>query len=199
MSWLEFALNPFPDLFAMPPGGVSAKVKDALLKKRLTDAQIGVAYNYLTRKRSRHHGRHAGIRNLWRANQYRRARRDRRAPRDSILDIACNTGWLDPQEEAKNLAWVRTFYQDLFAETGGVPVPGDAYDGSFINHPRHRSRGLKPEYIRRAVAYLVLQENYPRLQADQGAVGPAQCVPAWVVGSGGVNLPAPTRIFPRTS
>ena len=37
MSWLEFALNPFPDLFAAPPGGVSAKVKDALLTRRLTD------------------------------------------------------------------------------------------------------------------------------------------------------------------
>src|SRR6185295_11506573 len=49
MSWLEFALNPFPDLFAAPPGGVSVKVKDALLKKRLTDRQIGVAYDYLTR------------------------------------------------------------------------------------------------------------------------------------------------------
>jgi aclacinomycin oxidase len=32
MSWLEFALNPLPDLFAMPPRGVSTKVKDALLK-----------------------------------------------------------------------------------------------------------------------------------------------------------------------
>ena len=48
MSWLEFALNPFPDLFAMPPGGVSIKVKDALLKRRLTDRQIDVAYDYLT-------------------------------------------------------------------------------------------------------------------------------------------------------
>lgn len=27
MSWLEFALNPFPDMFAMPAGGVSAKVR----------------------------------------------------------------------------------------------------------------------------------------------------------------------------
>ena len=49
MSWLEFALNPLPDLFAAPPGGVSVKVKDALLKKRFTDRQIGVAYDYLTR------------------------------------------------------------------------------------------------------------------------------------------------------
>ena len=48
-TWLHFALNPFPDLFAMPPGGVCVKVKDALLKRRLTDDQIGVAYDYLTR------------------------------------------------------------------------------------------------------------------------------------------------------
>jgi len=41
MPWLEFALNPFPDLFAAPPGGVRVKVKDALLKKPLTDRQVG--------------------------------------------------------------------------------------------------------------------------------------------------------------
>ena len=41
MSWLEFALNPWPELFAMPPGGVSTNVKDALIKKRFTDRQIG--------------------------------------------------------------------------------------------------------------------------------------------------------------
>ena len=55
--------------------------------------------------------------------------------RDSILDIACGTGWLDPREEPKNLAWVQAFYRDLFAGTGGVPVPSEAYDGAFINHP----------------------------------------------------------------
>ena len=59
MSWLEFALNPFPDLFAAPPGGVSAKVKDALLNKRFTDPQIGVAYDRLCIRRRR---RSAGLR-----------------------------------------------------------------------------------------------------------------------------------------
>ena len=42
IPWLEFALDPLPDLFAAPPGGASVKVKDPLLKKRLTDHQIGV-------------------------------------------------------------------------------------------------------------------------------------------------------------
>jgi aclacinomycin oxidase len=26
-------------------------------------------------------------------------------------------------------------YQELFAESGGVPAPGEACDGAFINHP----------------------------------------------------------------
>jgi aclacinomycin oxidase len=55
MSWLEFALNPFPDLFGMPPGGVSSKVKDALLRKR----------------RVRCDGRHARLRDIWWTRQRR--------------------------------------------------------------------------------------------------------------------------------
>ena len=80
MSWLEFALSPFPDLFGVPPGGVSVKVKDALLKKRFTDRQIGVAYDYLTRTDHDVMGGMLGARNLWRAGQYRRTRCDRRRP-----------------------------------------------------------------------------------------------------------------------
>jgi hypothetical protein len=49
LPWLDFALDPFPDLFAAPPGGVRVKAKDALLKRRLTDRQIGVVYDHLTR------------------------------------------------------------------------------------------------------------------------------------------------------
>lgn len=43
LSWLEFALDPLPDLFAAPPEGVSAKIKDALLRRRFTDRQITLA------------------------------------------------------------------------------------------------------------------------------------------------------------
>ncbi|HEV7504578.1 MAG TPA: FAD-binding oxidoreductase [Thermoanaerobaculia bacterium] len=164
MSWLEFALNPLPDLFAMPPGGVSAKVKDALLKKRFTDAQIGIAYNYLTRTDHDIMGGMLGLATY--GGRINTVARDATAAaqRDSILDIACNTGWLDPQEEAKNLTWVRSFYRDLFAETGGVPVPGDAYDGSFINHPD--TDLADPTLNTSGLPWhtLYYKENYPRLQ-----------------------------------
>jgi aclacinomycin oxidase len=86
------------------------------------------------------------------------------AQRRSILDTACNTGWLDPADEAKNLAWVRGFYRELFADTGGVPVPGEAYDGAFINHPD--TDLADPSLNTSGVPWhtLYYQKNYPRLQ-----------------------------------
>src|SRR6266581_1030774 len=135
MSWLEFALNPFPDLFAMPPGGVSVKVKDALLKKPLTDRQMGVAYDYLTRDDHDVMGGMLGLATYGGRINTVAPDATASAQRDAILDLACNTGWLDPRVEAKNLTWVRAFYRDLFVESGGVPVPGETYDGALINHP----------------------------------------------------------------
>ena len=135
MSWLEFALNPFPELFTFPPGGVSMKGKDALLKRRLTDRQIGVAYDHLTRADTDVMGGMLGLATYGGRINTVAPDATASAQRGAILDMACTTGWIDPQDEARNLAWVRAFYRDLFADTGGVPVPGDAYDGTFINHP----------------------------------------------------------------
>jgi hypothetical protein len=135
MSWLEFALNPLPDLFAAPPGGVSVKVKDALLRKRLTDAQIRIAHDYLTRTDYDAMGGVLGLATYGGRINTIATEATASGQRGSIIDMACTSGWIDPAEADKNLSWVRAFYRDLFAETGGVPVPGEAYDGTFINHP----------------------------------------------------------------
>ncbi len=165
MSWLEFALNPFPDLFATPPGGVSIKVKDALLKRRFTDRQIEVAYDYLTRSDHDVMGGMLGLATY--GGQINTVAPDATASaqRASILDIACTTGWPDPGEEEKNLTWVRAFYQDLFAESGGVPVPGAAYDGAFINHPDTDLADPLLNTSRVPWHMLYYKANYPRLQA----------------------------------
>jgi len=164
MSWLDFALNPLPDLFAAPPGGVSAKVKDALLKRRLTDRQIRVAYDYLTRTDHDVMGGMLGLATYGGAVNTVAPGATASPQRAAILDIACTTGWLDPQEEAKNLAWGRAFYRDLFAESGGVPVPGEAYEGSMINHPDtdHADPVLNTSGVPWHTLYY--QESYPRLQ-----------------------------------
>ena len=164
MSWLEFALNPFPDLFAMPPGGVSSKVKDALLKKRLSDRQVAVAYDYLTSAECDVMGGMLGFATY--GGRVNDVSPDATASpqRSAIFDMACNTGWLDSRDEAENLRWVRAFYRDLFVETGGVPVPGDAYDGALINHPD--TDVADPALNTSGVPWhaLYYQSNYPRLQ-----------------------------------
>jgi hypothetical protein len=164
MSWLAFALNPFPDLFAAPPGGVRVKVKDALLRKRFTDRQIGVAYDYLTRTDHDVMGGMLGLASYGGRINVVEPDATASAQRDAILDIACTTGWLDPREEEKNLTWVRAFYRELFAETGGVPVPGEAYEGAFINHPD--TDLADPELNTSGVPWYTMyyKANYSRLQ-----------------------------------
>ena len=86
------------------------------------------------------------------------------AHRSAIFDLACSSGWLEPREEGRNLAWVRAFYADLFAATGGVPAPGEAYDGALINHPDVDL--ADPAWNRSGVPWhnLYYQANYARLQ-----------------------------------
>jgi FAD binding domain-containing protein/berberine-like enzyme len=172
MSWLEFALNPFPDLFAAPPGGVSVKVKDALLRKRLTDRQIAVAYDYLTRTDHDVMGGLLGLATYGGRINTVAPDATASAQRGAILDTACTTGWLDPHEEVKNLTWVRAFYRDLFAESGGVPVPGEAYDGTFINHPD--TDVADPALNTSGVPWTTLyyKANYPRLQRIKARYDP---------------------------
>jgi hypothetical protein len=135
LQWLEFALNPFPDLFAAPPGGVSSKVNDALLRRRLTERQLGVVYDHLTRADQDVMGGMFGLATYGgRVNTVAPAT-TASWQRDSIADLACATGWLDRSDEERNLAWVRAFYRDPFSTSGGVPAPGDSYGGALINHP----------------------------------------------------------------
>jgi len=164
LSWLGFALDPFPDLFTAPPGGVSMKGKDALLRKRLTDGQIDVAYDYLTRTDHDAMGGMLGLATYGGRINTVPPDATASAQRSSILDMACTTGWIDPHDEARNLAWVRAFYRELFAETGGVPVPGEAYDGTFINHPDPDL--ADPALNTSGVPWptLYYNSNYPRLQ-----------------------------------
>ena len=172
VSWLDFALDPFPELFAMPPGGVSVKVKDALLKRRLTDEQLGVAYEYLTSNAYDVMGGVLGLATY--GGRINAVAPDTTASpaRDAILDMACNVGWLDPREERKNLDWVRAFYRELFAESGGVPVPGEAYAGALINHPDADLADPALNISGVPWSTLYYQDNYQRLQQAKGRWDP---------------------------
>jgi len=164
MSWLRFALDPLPELFRGATGDVLVKVKDALLRKRLTDRQAEVAYQYLTRTDHDVPGGMLGLATY--GGRVNTVAPDATASpqRDSILDMACTAGWGDPKDEALTMAWVRAFYRDLFAETGGVPVPGGVADGAMINHPDVDL--ADPEWNTSGVPWSTLyyKDNYARLQ-----------------------------------
>ena len=164
MSWLEFALNPFPDLFAGPPEGVSVKIKDAMLKTRFSERQAGVAYEHLTSGDQDVMGGMLGLASYGGHVNTSAADATASPHRASIFDTACTTGWLDARDEATNLAWVRAFYRELFAETGGVPVPGGAYDGALINHPDIDLADATWNTSGVPWSTLYYQDNYPRLQ-----------------------------------
>jgi hypothetical protein len=137
-SWLGFALNPFPDLFAIGPGGTTAsparmKVKDALLKRGFSDRQIGAIYRGLTRADGAPGA--VGLATYGGAVNAVSPDATAASQRASVIDSAIFCGWMDAADEAKSLAWVREMYREVFAETGGVPVPGDATEGALITHP----------------------------------------------------------------
>ena len=163
-SWLAFALDPFPELFRTGMESVLVKIKDAFFRRRFTDRQIAVAYRYLTRTDYDIPGGLLGLATYGGKVNVVASDATASAQRDSILTTACTAGWLDPRDAARHLAWVRTLYRDLFAETGGVPVPGPICDGALINHPDVDL--ADPEWNTSGVPWhtLYYKDNYARLQ-----------------------------------
>ncbi|CAJ63278.1 MULTISPECIES: FAD-binding oxidoreductase [Frankia] len=84
--------------------------------------------------------------------------------RSSVMQALYQSFWSDPADDAKNLAWVRGFYSDVYAATGGVPVPNDRTDGCYINYAD--TDLSDPAYNSSKVPWhdLYYKENYPKLQ-----------------------------------
>ncbi len=56
------------------------------------------------------------------------------AQRSSILKLQYQIYWTDPAEDDANLAWIRDFYQAVYADTGGEPISNGVTDGCFVNY-----------------------------------------------------------------
>ncbi|MEV5327553.1 FAD-binding oxidoreductase [Nonomuraea sp. NPDC052634] len=138
------------------------KVKSSYLRKRFTDRQIDVAYDHLSRPASM-------PRTLWaisyggQVNTVPSAA-TATAERDSILKVICLSSWQDGQDGAAQLQWVRELHRDLYATTGGVPVPGGNCGGAYINYPDIDH--ADPKWNTSGVPWTTLYYggNYARLQ-----------------------------------
>ncbi|MFD9738231.1 FAD-binding oxidoreductase [Umezawaea sp. NPDC059074] len=159
--WLMSSLlSRTPDTFS----GTRAKVKASYLRKAMPDRQLDIGYDRLT---GTDYDNPVGG---WLITSYGGAvntvppTATALAQRDSINKIVYMTSWTDPAEDAGHLRWIREFYREMHADTGGVPVPGELHDGSYINYadvdladPAWNTSGVP-------WSTLYYKGNYPRLQ-----------------------------------
>ncbi len=87
------------------------------------------------------------------------------ATRAAVRKAVHGTGtWADGEDGARHLTWVRDCYRDVYAATGGVPVPDRRNAGSYINYPDVDR--LDTRWNTSGVPWTTLyyRGNYPRLQ-----------------------------------
>ena len=168
ISWLAFAVNPWPDLFAIGPGGTSAsqarlKAKDALRRKGYMDWQLAVMFRELTRADLNVYG---GVGLATYGGRVNSVAPDATAAsqRSAVLVTSYSAAWGNPADEERCLAWVREFYREIFTETGGVPVPNESNEGALITHPDADMADAKWNTSGVPWHEMYYQGNYARLQ-----------------------------------
>ncbi|MEU7135058.1 FAD-binding protein [Streptomyces sp. NPDC046261] len=141
------------------------KGKAAYLRKRFADRQITTVHDHLSSKTG---GDVEGA--LWLVSYGGKvntvpADATAVAQRDSILKAVYMTSWQPPQGNPDTcLSWVRDFYRAMYADSGGVPVPGAVSDGSFINYPDTDLADPALNTSGTGWQTLYYKDNYPRLQ-----------------------------------
>jgi aclacinomycin oxidase len=148
------------------PGDVTTrryKIKAGYLRKSFTDDQLAAIWRHLTNATGNPSG---GMLIIGYGGQVDTVPPDATAvaQRDVIMKAVYQTIWADESGDAANLAWIREFYRDVYAATGGVPVPNDVSDGSYINYPDVDL--ADPAWNTSGVPWSTLyyKDNYPRLQ-----------------------------------
>ncbi|MYZ35141.1 MULTISPECIES: FAD-binding protein [unclassified Streptomyces] len=86
------------------------------------------------------------------------------AQRSSVFKVLFQTIWSEPEQDDYYMAWIRSLYEDVFAETKGVPEIGDVTDGCYINYP---DMDMADDRFNRSGIpwhFLFYKDNYARLR-----------------------------------
>lgn len=159
--WLYFASYPnWGDIGG--PDTRRIKIKAAYLRKGYREQQIGTVYRHLSAEGDGpYHFVLIGY-----GGQVNTVAPDATATaqRDSILKAGYMAAWAGEDEDDKHIGKLREIYREVYADTGGVPVPNEYNDGSYINYPD--ADLVDPELNTSGVPWYTLyyKDNYPRLQ-----------------------------------
>jgi aclacinomycin oxidase len=161
-----------PDVLGIPATQLRSKTKGAFLRSALDGSQISTLFERLTGDDYRWRGAMAGF-TTWGGQINVLSPRDTAvAERDSVALFAVGSLWDNPDEDEQHLRWNRALYRDVFAATGGVPVPDDRTGGCYINWPDPDL--LEEEWNRSGVPWseLYYGGNYEKLQAAKARWDP---------------------------
>jgi aclacinomycin oxidase len=150
------------------------KIKGALLRSALDESQITRIFEGLTSDDHGWRGATAAF-VTWGGRINALSARDTAVgERDSVALLSVSSFWEDPAEDDTHLAWTRTLYRDVFAATGGVPVPGGRTGGCIINWPDRDVRD--DEWNQSGVPWseLYYGGNVEKLQEAKGRWDPHQ-------------------------
>ena len=151
--------------FNWPPDPAGRyKNKAAYLRRGFTDAQLATIWSHLSDSAdnpfaclvlSGYGGRIGAVAPDATASPQRGA---------VLKAMFCGGRWDSADQDAAQIDWIRRFYRDVYAHTGGVPAPDDVSDGSYIGYPDVDL--ADPEWNTSGVPWhdLYYQDGYPRLQ-----------------------------------
>lgn len=139
------------------------KLKAGYLRRSLTDAQLATIYGHLTQASA---SPDSGMLLIGYGGQVRAVPPGGTAvaQRDVVMKVVYQATWAAEADDAAQLAWIRAFYRDVYAATGGVPVPNDVSDGSYINYPDVDLADPAWNTSGVPASTLYYKDNYPRLQ-----------------------------------
>ncbi|MBO1414340.1 FAD-binding oxidoreductase [Streptomyces sp. FH025] len=146
--------------------------KSVYLRQGFTDEQIAALHRHLTR--TDHHNPTSTVSLLSYGGRINSVRPEETASvqRDSKFKALFQSLWPDEAADEANISWTREIYHDVFASTGGYPVPGTQTDGCYINYAD--TDITDPALNRSGVPWYSLYygANYPRLQQVKAAYDP---------------------------
>ncbi|GAA2905294.1 BBE domain-containing protein [Streptosporangium fragile] len=129
-SWLKATLSVPQGI-----GTVSFKTKSGFLRRPWSDRQIAVVHRFLTESGGDRWGTSVNLTLLGGRMNAVESSATAMPHRDALFSAVYETMWGDPAGGERQLAWIREFYRELHADTGGVPAPGPANAGAYINYP----------------------------------------------------------------